>query len=125
MMSEFMHDYIARMEAGDFAGAAEYYADDLVAHQSGRSKWAGTRTGKEEMLAWLGEITGSLDDVQITQHALTTGDGHAVALTTFAATNGDKSYRGNRAVVYHTEGDKITELWVIDEDQYAIDEFFA
>lgn len=91
----------------------------------GRSKWAGTRNGKEAMLAWLQEITGSLDDVQIGQHALTVGDGHAVALTTFSATNGDKSYSGNRAVVYHTEGDKITELWVIDEDQYAIDEFFA
>ncbi len=124
-MAEFMHDYMAKIAAGDFAGAAEYYANDVVAHQSGRSKWAGTYQGKEALLTWLGEISGGLQDLEITQHALTLGEGHAVALTVFSAKNGDKAYRGNRLVVYHVTDDKITELWAVDEDQYAMDEFLA
>ena len=36
---------------------------------------------------------------------------------------GDRSYSGNRAVVYHLSDDKIAGLWAMDWDQAAFDAF--
>ncbi len=124
-MAHFMQDYLEKIAAGDWAGAAAYYADDIVAHQSGHSSWSGTFTGKAAVLDWLGSVSAGLDSMTIDHHALTLGEGHAVVLNTLSATRGDRTYRGNRAVVYHIGDDKITELWAMDWDQAAIDAFMG
>ena len=124
-MSDFMHDYFAKINAGDWQGAAEYYADDVIAHQSGHSKWSGSFEGKEAVLAWLNGMTSGLDSFSIDYHALTTGEGHAVLLNKMSATRGDKTYTGNRVIVYHVDDNKITELWAIDENQDAFNAFMS
>ena len=124
-MAHFMQDYIDRIAAGDWAGAAEHYTDEIVAHQSGHSHLSGTFTGKAAVLDWLRSVSAEVDSMTIDHHALTLGDGHAVVLNAFSATKGDRSFRGNRAVVYHVDDDKITELWVVDWDQAAFDAFMG
>jgi ketosteroid isomerase-like protein len=124
-MAHFMQDYLEKIAAGDWAGAADYYADDVVSHQAGTSSWSGTRNGKQAVLDWLGSISAGLDSMAIDHHALTLGEGHAVVLNSLSATRGDQSYRGNRAVVYHIGDDKIFELWALDWDQAAFDAFMG
>jgi len=124
-MADFMRDYIEKIKAKDWAGAAAYFADHITFHQSGTGAYSGTRSGKEEVLSWMGEITASTDSMEIEAHALTEGDGHAVAITTFSATKGDASFSGKRVVVYHLGDNVITELWAIDEDQAGMDAFMA
>ena len=124
-MAHFMQDYLNKIAAGDWEGAAEYYADGVVAHQSGHSNWSGSFSGKAAVLDWLGSISAGLDSLTIDHHALTVGEGHAVVLNKLSATRGDSSYGGNRAVVYHVSDDKITELWAMDWDQAAFDAFMG
>ncbi len=124
-MAHFLHDYIDKIVAKDWKAAADYWADDVVFHQSGHGKWSGTRKGKAEALAWLRELTATLDSMDMEHHALTMGDGHGVALMRVHATKGDESYHGNRLAVYHLDDSKITEIWTIDEDQAAMEAFFG
>ncbi len=52
-MAHFVQDYPNKIAAGDWVGAAEYYADDIVSHQSGHSKWSGTFTaGRRCWTGW-------------------------------------------------------------------------
>ena len=60
------------------------------------------------MLNWLGSVSAGLDSMTIDHRALTLGDGHAVVLDTLSPTKGDRSFSGNRAVVYHVGDDKIS-----------------
>lgn len=124
-MPDFMNTYLERIAAKDFAGAGEFYADDMVAHQSGRHQWSGDYQGKDAFLAMLGDMTGSFDSLDISHHAHMEGEGHNAVLNSITVTRGGKSFSGNRVVVYHTSDDKITELWIVDQDQAALEEFLA
>ncbi len=66
-----------------------------------------------------------MDSVRTEEHDLLVSEDHAVALATWHAERGGKTQSMNRVVVYHLEGDKITELWIVDEDQAAADESIA
>jgi hypothetical protein len=120
-----MKTYIERILAKDFAGAGEFYAADIVAHQSGRGPWSGNFQGKAAFMEALAGMTGSVDTLDIAHHALTVGDGHAVVLNRLTITKGDDTFQGNRVVVYHLGDNEITELWVVDQDQQGLDEFLA
>lgn len=124
-MSDFMNTYLERIAAKDFAGAGEFYTDDLIAHQSGRGPWSGDFQGKPAFMEALAGMTGSVDTLDITHHALTVGEGHAVVLNQLTLTKGGDTFQGNRAVVYHLGDNQITELWVVDQDQQGLDEFLA
>ena len=39
--------------------------------------------------------------------------------------SGDRELDMRRANVYRVEDDKITEIWIFEGDQYAVDEFLA
>jgi hypothetical protein len=68
---------------------------------------------------------GRLDSMRIEEHDLPASDDHAVVLNTAHYERGGKHPATNRVVVYHVAGDKITEMWLIDADQRAADEFPA
>ncbi len=122
---ELMRSYMDLMVAGDFQAAMDYFADDIVAHQSGQNPWSGVYRGKAEWGEALAKITGSVDSFRIEEHDLLASGDHAVVLAKVSFELGGKTYEGNRVVVYHIAGDKITELWVIDEDQQALDDFLS
>ncbi len=122
---EVMREYLNRMTAGDFEGATAFYADDLVAHIGGHSPTSGVYGSKAEFAGYLAQATGMVDSMRIEEHDLLASDDHAVVLSIMHAERGGKSLSSNRVVVYHLSGDKITELWVVDEDQRAVDEFFG
>jgi len=48
-----------------------------------------------------------------------------VVLNRGTYTRGDDSITTNRVVVYHLAGDQISEAWVVDQDQAAVDAFLA
>ena len=48
-----------------------------------------------------------------------------MVLSTTHSERSGKHLTSNAVVVYHTEGDKITEFWIINEDQRAVDEFLT
>lgn len=123
--SDAMRGYLDRITAGDFQGAMEYYSDDVVAHVGGHNPTSGVYNGKAAFAQYLAEATGSVDSLRIEEHDLLTSDAHAVVLNTMHAERGGTALSSDRVVVYHVSEGKITELWIIDADQAAVDEFMS
>ena len=125
MDMEAMRRYLNHITAGEFEAAMDYWADDIVVHVSGNNPTSGTYTGKEAAAGYTAQAVGAVDSVQIDEHDVLVSDQHAVVLSTTHAERNGQHLASNTVVVYHTEGDQVTELWIIPEDQRAVDEFFS
>ena len=122
---DMMRSYVDLLTAGDFEAVREYWADDIVIHVPGDNLTSGTYTGKEAAAGYGVKVMGLVDSVQFEEHDLLVSDEHAVLLTTTHAERGGKHLTSNAVAVYHTDGDKVTEVWIINEDQQANDEFLS
>ena len=122
---EMMRSYLDLITAGEFEAAMDFWADDVVLHVSGDNPTSGTYTGKEAAAGYSAKVLGAVDSVQIEEHDLLVSDEHAVLLSTTHVERAGKHFTSNAVAVYHTEGDKVTEVWVINEDQRAVDEFLS
>ena len=122
---EMMRSYLDQFTAGEFEAAMGYWADDIVIHVSGNNPISGTYTGKEAAVRYAAAVVGAVDSYKIDEHDLLVGDEHAVLLSTTHSERNGKHLTSNGVVVYHTEGDKVTEVWIINVDQRAVDEFMA
>ena len=92
---------------------------------SGNNTISGTYTGKEAAVGYTAKAVGAVDSIHIEEHDVLVGDQHAVVLSTSHLERNGQHLTSNTVVVYHTAGDKVTEFWVIPEDQRAVDEFLA
>ena len=122
---ETMQAYMGHVAAVDFEAASSYFADDIVAHVGGHNPTSGTYEGKAAFMGYVRGVIGMVESLEISPHDLLASDDHAVALATITSVRGDKTLSSNRVVVYHLADDKITELWIIDTDQQAVDEFLS
>ena len=122
---DLMRTYLDLVVAGDLEGATSYYTDDVVLHWAGNGPISGTYSGKAEYLAALQKLRSIVDGTSVEEHDLLTSDDHAVVLNRGTYTRGDDSITTNRVVVYHFSGDKISEVWVVEEDQSAVDAFLS
>jgi hypothetical protein len=122
---ETMQAYLGHIAANDWEAANAYFADDMVAHVSGTHALSGTYEGAAAFMGYLGQATAMMDSLEIAPHDLLASDDHAVVLATITAARGGKTQSMNRVVVYHLAGDQITELWIVDDDQAAVDDFMA
>ena len=118
---EMMRAYLDRIVSGDFQGAEDHYTDNIVVHFAG---WKDTR-GKAEYNEALGSMMGMVDSLQVEEHDLLVSDDHAVVLNDWHITKGDRDERVNHVIIYHTEGDKISEIWVVAEDQALMSELMS
>lgn len=109
---EMMRRYLDQILAGDLEGAAENYTDDVIAHFAG---WKDTH-GRDAYKAAAGEMMSMIDSLQVEEHDLLVSDDHAVVLNDWHITKGDRNERVNHVIIYHTEGDKTSEIWVVAED---------
>jgi len=116
-----MRSYLDLIVAGDFAGAMDYFTDDVVVHFAGWKDF----NGKEEYSAAIGELMGMADSIEIEEHDLLVSDDHAVVLNSWHIKKGDRDEHANHVVIYHTDGDKIKEIWVVAEDQAIMAELMA
>jgi ketosteroid isomerase-like protein len=122
---EMMRNYLDHITGGEFDTAIDYWADDIVVHVSGNSVLSGTYVGKEASSGYLANVLGLVDSVMVEEHDLLVSDHHAVVLSTVRADRGGQHMEGNRIVIYHVEGELIIELWIIDEDQKSVSEFWS
>jgi ketosteroid isomerase-like protein len=121
--------YIAALERGDQDAARDYFTEDVVFRFPGRSQLADTYRGRD---AYFGDYLTKLDD-------LTQGRVHVIELIDVLASDrraavvaevrfereGHEPLTVVRAVLYRLRGGRIEEFWVFDDDQYAVDAFFA
>jgi ketosteroid isomerase-like protein len=122
--AEIMSAYLERVTAGDLEGAAEFYTDDIAFHWTGQGPLSGDYTGKAAVLDMFARYA-KLARSSVEPHDTLYSEDHAVVLARGTYTRGDRSITTNRVVVYHFADDRIAEVWVVDGDQQAVDEFLA
>ena len=104
----------------------ETFTKDTVWHVAGTGPLAGDYRG-DEVFGWFGklfELSGGTFKVDV--HDIAASDQHVVGITTVSAERGGKRLENSKGVeIHHFEGGKISESWLMNENQAEFDEFWA
>ena len=121
-----MRGYVAAIRAGDRQAAFGYFADDVVGHVPGRSAGAGEKRGKAAVVGYIEDaFARAHGDVAVELLDMLTGAEHMALLVRERLADGDRVLDIRRANVYRVRDGKITEIWIFEHDQYAVDEWFG
>jgi ketosteroid isomerase-like protein len=112
-------------QKGDMGWMDEHMSDDIVWHVGGNSKWAGTYTGKANVLDFFGRQTQALaGSPEVDIHDILGNDDHVVTMGTAKAKAADGSSAEWKYVqVFHIKDGKTTEVWGMAENDAAVDPF--
>ena len=123
--ADVMRDYLAAMKRGDRETGFSYYADDLVAHVPGRSRFAGTLEGKDAFVGYIAAVVDHVEDAELEIVDILEGEEHVALFVheRFRGPDGELDIR--RANIYRVRDDKITEIWIFEANQYEVDAYLA
>jgi ketosteroid isomerase-like protein len=112
------------LDRRDGAAIGALLSDDVVYQFPGRSVVAGTYRGRDEVLG-LFRAFGALFDAppSMASHDVVASEAHVVELATYSASRGGAAFEWNVARVYHVDGDRIGEVWLMIGDIYTFDAF--
>ncbi|HKE71305.1 MAG TPA: nuclear transport factor 2 family protein [Nocardioidaceae bacterium] len=121
---QLVRDLHAALQRGDLAWLEEHFADDIVWHVGGNSKWAGARRGKAELREHQARMAQATSTSESAVHDILGSDEHVVVLGSVTATaeNGS-SAEWSYVSVFHIDDGKITEVWGMTENDAAVDPF--
>jgi ketosteroid isomerase-like protein len=111
---------------GDVDTLRELFDQDAVWHVPGRSQLAGDHRGMDAILgsfAKTAELTGGTFRIDL--HDVVADDEHAVAIYVTRGEREGRTLEARNVLVSHIRNGKLTEAWLMSEDQYAADEFFS
>jgi uncharacterized protein len=111
---------------GDMDTLRELFDPDIAYHVPGRSPLAGVYHGQDEVLglfARIFELSGGTYRVDL--HDAVANDDHAVALFTASGQRQGTTLEDRTVLVCHVRDNRFAEIWVLSEDLYALDAFFA
>jgi ketosteroid isomerase-like protein len=113
--------YADAWAAGDAATVVALYADDIVLHYFGDNPLAGDHAGKAAALAALGKISQAVRRAAPEIHDVLGGEHHAAILAKERWGEGKDAVELNRVLLYHVRDGKLSECWIYDGDQRAVD----
>ena len=109
-------------DEGDVNTVLELFADNIVWHVGGSSKYAGTYNGKQAVLEFFGRIMQDGVQQKHEIHDILASDDHIVTLSTVTATYNGQTLSGQTVDVAHeNDQGQLTEFWRISADQEAFD----
>jgi uncharacterized protein len=111
---------------GDVDTLRESMAQDAVWYVPGRNQLSGEHRGVDAILGFFArtmELSGGTFRMDV--HDVVANDDHTVALFAARAEREDRSYENRNVLVIHIRDGKLTETWLMSENQYAADEFFS
>jgi ketosteroid isomerase-like protein len=124
---DVMRRYLAAVQRGDWATGFGFFADDVVLHAPGRSPLAGEHRGRR---AVEGYFAGALArshaagvEVELVDMLASEERVALVVRERFARPGGPVEIR--RANLYRLAGERITEVWIFEANQYEVDELLA
>ncbi len=116
----------AAFAAGDLESLRTLFAPDIKWHSPGRTELSGTYEGIDQVFQFFGRLAQETEGTfAMDFHDVLANDEHAVALMHIRARRAGKTYEGNEAHVFNMKDGQVTEFWSLNENQYAIDEFFS
>lgn len=123
--SDVITRYAEAWQRGDIAAMLDSYTDDVVAHYGGTSDFVGTHRGRDRLVEVLLE-SAERSDRQLVSIDQVHDDGATGAIfATESFTIGDRAAVVQRALRYRTDGERITELWLYDQDQHLVDQAWS
>lgn len=106
----------------DPALTADIYDPGVVLHYSGTHRLSGDHRGTEAVLELFRRSRAAFRGTQtLDVHDVVAGDEHAVALLQASAELEGRRMPWHRVVVFHVDGSRITEQWILDGDQQLVD----
>jgi ketosteroid isomerase-like protein len=97
----------------------------IVGHIPGRSALAGDVRGRDAIRGYIETVLAGTDRHEVELIDMLSGKEHVALVVRERFRSGDRELDMRRANVYRVEDDKITEIWIFEGDQYAVDEFLA
>lgn len=112
------------LERRDAAAIGELLADDVVYHFPGRGPVAGTYRGRDEVLGLFRAVAGLFDGpLVMSSHDVVASEAHVLDLATYTGEREGQSFAWNAVRLYHVDEDRISEIWLMIGDIYALDLF--
>ncbi len=112
---------------GDMETFFANITDDAVWHLGGNNPLSGTYSGKQEIMAVLGQITersgGTFQIAEV--HDILANDEHVVAMVRNTGERDGKVLDAPTIHISHVRDGKFTELFIVVADQASSDEFWS
>jgi ketosteroid isomerase-like protein len=111
---------------GDVDTLRELFDQDAVWHVPGRSQLSGDYRGMDTILglfAKIAELSGGTFRIDL--HDVVANDEHAVGIDVSRGEREGRTLEDRNVLVSHIRNGKIAEAWLLNDDQYAADEFFS
>ncbi len=119
--------YADALTAKDFATVAGLFADDVVWHQPGAHRFAGTYRGAAAVGEHLGALMTASQgtfELSVTGEPMINGDLAAMQVEFGAQRDGAAMSMGGVDIV-RIVGDRVAEVWLFSSDQQAEDDFWG
>ena len=119
--------YADALTAKDFATVAGMFAEDVVWHQPGAHRFAGTYRGQADVNGHLGALMGASQgtfELSVIGEPMVNGDLAAMQVEFGAQRDGTTMSMAGVDVV-RVEDDQIAEVWLYSADQQAEDDFWG
>ncbi len=112
--------------AGDMATLSELFAEDAVWHASGSGVLAGTKQGRDEILAYFGDLGArSKGTLKVTVNEIIGGESHTVQLQHNHAESNGRTLDTDGVLTFKILDGKVTEGREYFEDTAQGDAFWA
>jgi uncharacterized protein len=122
---QVLRDLDEAQTRGDVEGFSGFFTDDVVVHVPGKSSLSGVYKGRDQFLELFGRFMERAPEYTFEPHAYFADDEHGVALQRSHYKRGDETLDSNDTFVCHFTDGKISELWLLSEDEAAVDEFIG
>jgi ketosteroid isomerase-like protein len=110
---------------GDMESLSEMFAEDAVWHAAGSGVLAGTKQGRDAILAFFGELGARTQGrFQANLKDIVGGENYTVAIQQTQATSGDKTLDVGTIITFVVRDGKITEGREYFEDTGKFDDFW-
>jgi uncharacterized protein len=110
---------------GDVEGFTSHFTDDVVVHITGKSSFAGVYKGKDQFLELFGRFLERVPEYTFEPHSYLADDEHGVSLQRSRFKRGDETLDSNDVFVCHFRDGKVSEFWLLSEDEDAVDAFLG
>jgi ketosteroid isomerase-like protein len=118
--------YFAAVQSGDRAELDAIFADGITYRYPGRSPFANTYHGKQEIFDYIDRLGAELGgSLTITVDEILTEGARAIALVRPRASRNGRELEWGLVIVFRVRDGAIDEIQLHYADQYAFDEFIT
>ena len=124
--AELLAAHLDALARGAVPEAMDFYTDDVVFHYPGHNPLSGEYRGKPqvlELLARVMQLTNGSFRPEV--HDVLASDDHVAALVTVRAERDGRRVEWQSVDLFHVRDGMLSEHWVHELDQEAVDRFWS